>query len=251
LIGAFLLITTAVFGLHVYAKYILQCEWKHLDYRAMAEGLRVQLFWKIIGNSELVTEHYLRKQHSVLDWIRYAIRSVELLRPKNNALVEEANDDRMLRLTKEVWIEGQRDYFHNTLLNKTNDERKFNRLVKGMMWGGFGLSLLLLIIHFQQDILIVLNHLVGKSLIVVITLLFAGAGMIKAYLETKAVKEEIKLYSFMHSMFSIAAQKLNDAQNDRKMQDRILVDLGVEALRENGDWLQLHRARPIEMRVGG
>ncbi|MBC8146108.1 MAG: hypothetical protein H7X80_11035, partial [bacterium] len=48
---------------------------KYLDYRALAEGLRVQLFWWIAGLHDDVADHYMRKQRSVLDWIRDAIRT--------------------------------------------------------------------------------------------------------------------------------------------------------------------------------
>lgn len=47
---------------------------KYLDYRALAEGLRVQLFWWLAGIHDSVADHYLRKQRSELDWIRQAIR---------------------------------------------------------------------------------------------------------------------------------------------------------------------------------
>jgi protein-S-isoprenylcysteine O-methyltransferase Ste14 len=34
---------------------------KYLDYRALAEGLRVQLFWWLSGLKEAVADHYLRR----------------------------------------------------------------------------------------------------------------------------------------------------------------------------------------------
>ena len=48
---------------------------RHLDYRALAEGLRVQFFWQILGICDSVDEHYLGHQRSDLEWIRYALRT--------------------------------------------------------------------------------------------------------------------------------------------------------------------------------
>ena len=51
---------------------------KYLDYRALAEGLRVQIFWRLAGIPDAAADHYLRKQRSELDWIRRAMRAFDL-----------------------------------------------------------------------------------------------------------------------------------------------------------------------------
>ena len=52
---------------------------KHLDYRALAEGLRLQVFWRIAGLKKEVADYYLRKQRSELAWIRNRASPVRLL----------------------------------------------------------------------------------------------------------------------------------------------------------------------------
>jgi len=47
---------------------------KFLDYRALAEGMRVALFWRLAGLNSSPASYYLSKQQSELDWIRYAIK---------------------------------------------------------------------------------------------------------------------------------------------------------------------------------
>jgi hypothetical protein len=47
---------------------------KYQDYRALAEGMRVQFYWRLAGLKLSVADHYLRKQRSELDWICSAIR---------------------------------------------------------------------------------------------------------------------------------------------------------------------------------
>ena len=47
---------------------------KRQDYRALAEGLRVQFFWSLAELPDSVADHYLSKQRSELDWIRKALQ---------------------------------------------------------------------------------------------------------------------------------------------------------------------------------
>jgi len=45
------------------------------DYRTLCEGLRVQLYWRLAGTDQLVSDHYLMRQKNELDWIRSAVRA--------------------------------------------------------------------------------------------------------------------------------------------------------------------------------
>src|SRR5262249_17875597 len=56
---------------------------RYLDYRALAEGLRVEFYWELAGvralyEDEFAHESFLQKQDSELEWIRAAMRSVTL-----------------------------------------------------------------------------------------------------------------------------------------------------------------------------
>jgi predicted membrane channel-forming protein YqfA (hemolysin III family) len=54
---------------------------KHQDYRTVAEGLRVQFYWRLAGMSESAADYYLSKQRSELDWIRHAVQAWGVLTP--------------------------------------------------------------------------------------------------------------------------------------------------------------------------
>jgi hypothetical protein len=47
-----------------------------LDYRALAEALRVQIYWMAAGISESVAASYLQQMRSEMSWIRQAVRAV-------------------------------------------------------------------------------------------------------------------------------------------------------------------------------
>src|SRR5262249_10930352 len=75
------------------------------DYRALAEGLRVQLFWRLTGIDASVANYYLCKHRTELDWIRNALRNwnIPLARPEHC---------RRFDLALEYWVKDQHEYFH-------------------------------------------------------------------------------------------------------------------------------------------
>ena len=56
--------------------YWRRYEHRFHDYRALAEGLRVQMYWSAAGITRPVPrDYYLRRQRSELEWIRQALRA--------------------------------------------------------------------------------------------------------------------------------------------------------------------------------
>ena len=62
-------------------------EWhrKYLDYRALAEGLRVQLYWNLSGvvdteSAGFAYDNFLQTQDVDLGWIRHAMRQASMNR---------------------------------------------------------------------------------------------------------------------------------------------------------------------------
>jgi hypothetical protein len=76
------------------------------DYRALAEGLRVQLFWCITDIDASVANHYLGKHRTELDWIRNALRNwrIPLTPPEQYCRFD---------LALKHWIMHQYKYFHS------------------------------------------------------------------------------------------------------------------------------------------
>jgi hypothetical protein len=75
------------------------------------------------------------------------------------------------------------------------------------------------------------------------------AGLISGYGERRALSEQIKQYSQMGTIFSLAERRLTDLLDANEHQQAIdlIEELGKEALRENGDWVLLHRERSVEV----
>ena len=60
---------------------------KYLDYRALAEGLRVQIYWNLSGvvnptSAEFAYDSFLNKQDVEVGWIRHVMRSASMRRAR-------------------------------------------------------------------------------------------------------------------------------------------------------------------------
>jgi hypothetical protein len=211
---------------------------KYLDYRALAEGLRVQFFWSLAGLKKPVADHYLRRQRTELDWIRKAIRvwtlSTEFQEPPN-WVVSPA--PAQLRVVLSEWVEGQRRFFERAL----ERDQRWLKLQKWVARILFGASLVL------SGIQIVLMQ--SNQLIFWMGMVLVIAGLISGYGERRALSEQIKQYSQMGTIFSLAERRLTDLLDANEHQQAIdlIEELGKEALRENGDWVLLHRERSVEV----
>jgi hypothetical protein len=72
------------------------------------------------------------------------------------------------------------------------------------------------------------------------------------YIERNALIGHIKQYERMGVMFSQATEYLTMLLTEHRYQDAsdFIFELGTEALGESGDWMLLHRDRPLEVPKG-
>jgi hypothetical protein len=229
---------------------------KHLDYRALAEGLRVQLFWHLAGLNEDVAEHYLRQHRTELEWIRNAIRTwnvvaEEICSPESPVPVgsNEQSSEARLDLIAEHWIKDQRNFFSGS-----KDHQRLKRheqTAKVLFFFGLLLASVVVIMHF------VLPEFGEHSfwrhlLIVVMGITPAIAAAIGGYAEKMAYSTQAKRYDWMSSLYDRAATQLAKSieQKDVEGARQLIFDLGREALEENGDWVMIHRERTADVYKG-
>jgi hypothetical protein len=206
---------------------------KYLDYRALAEGLRVQLFWRLAGIPDAAADHYLRKQRGELDWIRRAMRGCDLGPAGASATPAIAP----LRVVLDRWVRPQRAYF--TSAARKNDGR--HRKIKRFGYAFFGVALAL---AFAKPFLSATNPLlVAVSLVPVI------AALTNMWADRLALAPLAKQYGRMSHVFAAADAALGAAVADGNAARACAVihELGVEALAENADWVLLHRDRPVSV----
>lgn len=87
-----------------------------------------------------------------------------------------------------------------------------------------------------------------SALVFAIAVLIVGAAVTVAYGEKMAFAEHARQYGGTSLLFQIADRKLEEGPLTEEEAD-LFRDLGKESLQENGDWLLLHRDRPLEVIV--
>jgi len=85
--------------------------------------------------------------------------------------------------------------------------------------------------------------------IITIDLTLAAAALVHHFGDRMAYSEHAKQYSRMALVFSLASENLGRLLDNGDAAGAIqcLRRIGEEALAENGDWVLLHRERPLEM----
>jgi len=118
---------------------------RYQDYRALAEGLRVQQAWRCAGlRDRTVDASYLRMQQSELQWIRLALRAASLVFSG-----QELGPDRSPSHPECLqWIRGQWRYYYAAARREAKRDRPYKRVMAaatilgGVVHGAAGTALL-------------------------------------------------------------------------------------------------------------
>ncbi len=225
-------------------------EWqrKYLDYRGLAEGLRVQIYWRLAGvdpppNSSLGYDSFLQKQDVELSWIRHAMRATGVLR--DDAFVAGPP---WLQWVIARWVGarqasqghlGQLAYYLHGSRQRERAYRLTTLLGDVALAGGLVGAVALLVGGDRM------GDDVQTRLLIAMGLLPLLAGIREAYSYKKADKELVKQFRFMSRLFDGCRERLDRAQHDAELR-HLLRALGCACLEEHAEWILLHRERPLE-----
>jgi len=235
------------------------CGWlsaynKYLDYRALAEGLRVQFYWQLCGLPDGVASHYLRKQKAEIDWVRQALNNIHLLTLGSPAHASPSGETEMLEAVQQVWVCSQATWFKRKAaeqgpqLDAATTRAKI-LIVAGILSAGAIGMVLLAIPDFEEWIIPGTAIGLVDAIHALLELSAVAGAFWLAYLEKLFCEEQVKRYQQMGSLFARADRHLtlhlrrawlHRARN-------LLRELGIEALDESADWLVLHRQNPPEL----
>jgi hypothetical protein len=243
---------------------------RHQDYRALAEGLRVAFFWRLAGIDLPVAANYLRKQRGELEWIRSAILAWSLPGAGAAPCVAAPPPDRAtgLHAVLRRWVTGQAAYFQAAARRDESRRARLHGWARGALRLGAAFSGLLLL-------LVVGGLLAGSGwgerlglaplaadapggpyervrglLLVLLALSAVVAALLHNFSEKGALSEHARQYARMGLLFAEAERRLTGRLDRLDEARALLAELGREALAENGDWLLLHRDRPLEVPEG-
>ncbi|MBY6204156.1 hypothetical protein [Halomonas denitrificans] len=220
-------------------------EWhrKFLDYRALAEGLRVQFYWRLAGVSgqlrnDFAYDNFLQKQDVEIGWIRNVMRYAGA--PDAPA----SNREREVDAVIEHWIgqpggRGQLGYFEDRCRTHRRHVRRTERLVTVTLWAGIGITVVLAL--FQQR----LEDTLVTAMVAAMGILPLAAAVREAYAHKVAEKELLKQYRFMLTTYRTAQFRLARCESVEEKRG-LLRALGEAALDEHAEWILIHRERPLE-----
>jgi len=241
-------------------------EERTLDYRALAEALRVQHAWQLAGVNEQVADLFLRDQGDKLEWIRQALLTLSLPRSGETATLRE-EDEALSRImnAKKIWIEDQRRYFLGQAQGKeantgkyattTKNEKRLNRVAVVFLT----VATTLLIGTLIWDACALGHGMAWEEpamewAIVGYSLFLWLVPTVELYRRTMAYDETARSYLVIGQTYDRCRNKLDILFGHDTMprcqkvaESRILIKkMGEKALKENGDWLMNHRDRPLQ-----
>jgi len=216
---------------------------KYLDFRTLAEGLRVQFYWAAAGVtsgnvSKFAHDNFLQMQDPDLGWIRNVMRVAG-----TECDVAPSKDLAGIDFAEREWIgddsSGQLGYYRKKIGEKLARHATTNSVIRLGLWSSaIGFAALLAIGDWiPETIQTPVTYLMGCILLLV--------GVRQSYAQSTAESELIKQYEFMHRIFLNARRKFDatDSEDDRR---RILKILGDAALEEHAEWILMHRERSID-----
>lgn len=239
---AYVLLTLVAFGIY---QYTHRKGWqdRYQDYRCLSGALRVSVFWQRACVDARVADEVARLQRGEIDWLPAALRSSV---PMEVDDCETPQVHFALRDVYENWVSDQEVWYGERINVKRSHVASTTVLIS---------ALLVLGVCFA-----VVGGLVpADTLIRRVSFLASGmtavtAALTQFYRERRSWSEELKEYLRVRALFKRAAEQLApllkaseiDRSSLRRAQ-RLLQDLGLEALRENIAWRNLHRQRPIRI----
>ena len=216
---------------------------KYLDYRALAEGLRVQFYWAAAGvtsgnESKFAHDNFLQSQDADLGWIRNVMRVAGMACDA----AARANPAGLQYAIRE-WIgddnSGQLGYYRRQTHRKLARNLPVERFAVAVVVVSF--IAFALFIFASDD----LADRLRNPIIVLMGVLLLVAGVRQSYAFSVADSELIKQYEFMFRTFTKAHRRIEVAAGDAAKR-RVLKLLGDAALDEHSQWILMHRERAVD-----
>ena len=201
---------------------------RYLEYRALAEVLRIACFWRLAGVATTPTDRFLNQHWGNLRWVRSAV----------NALwIPDISVKPDLGLVKTHWIDDQQAYYEKRSTASGLAARRSRWLTNlcfsasvilawfGAVWSEWGFA-----------------TTIGSGML----LLLVGA--ISHYAHTRGWEEDASRYRSMAAPFFWC--QLIWQHVDEKTRRVLVQQLGGECVAELSNWLLTHRNRPIGLIKG-
>ncbi len=239
------------FGFLVYAVVRrADVENRYQDYRALSEALRVRGAWALDGIVASADACYLRMHQSELQWIRLALRTIDLVDPIRPGTAPQPAAEACRN-----WLEGQWEFYGRT---RRREERKRRRIesaakalvVIGAVCAAAAWLLPQLAAHVHERTFAAIATWFRRNGQTVFTLASTYAAILTAYGSKFGFATNAKRYERMFLVFDIVKSRIAKLppQSSREA-EALLLEIGREALVEHADWLLQRRERPLTFTI--
>jgi hypothetical protein len=231
-------------------------ESKYLDYRALAEALRVQFFWSVAGIAEPVADHYVQHYRTELDWIRRALSTIYLFR--SDAQAPPPDELHRMQLALNHWVGQQVGWFVKKSTDQQAILRRLDRISDVCLVAVWTVSILIplsLLIPWDGFInwqSIVSNETHRGLLLLLAPLPSLAIGLFKVWVDQAGYDVQVRKYHHIAHTLGRETGRLKGLLKEKKAAElrEMPRRLGIDALEENGEWLLLHREHPLKV-IGG
>lgn len=215
---------------------------KYLDYRTLAEGLRVQFYWAAAGVTsgsltKFAHDNFLQMQDPELGWIRNVMRVAGTECDARRGVAPAG-----LRFAIDEWIgderSGQLGYFRRRTAERMRRRETTNSIARGGIWASTAALALLMFVGAG------IPDEVQNPLVYGMGCVLLAVGVRQSYAKGTAEAELIKQYEFMARIFHNARRRIDDAVDDVARRG-FLKSLGDAALEEHAQWILMHRERSV------
>ena len=237
---------------------------RFLDYRALAEALRVAIYWRILGiaspNRDVslslaadvhdpgtIAGGYPIKQASELAWVRIVLRVLELVEQGDKSCGEGRLDAAGHAVARHGWVQGQYAYFRRRGYRLKQHADMIS--AHGLLLGASAPFLIVPIVLAFTSPAPDGTQSALRTILLIASGLLPGIGSImNEYSERLALAARARQYDRMRMLFERAGELLPEQleQGNAALTRAIYLELGQEAMRENAEWVSTYRQRPIQ-----
>ena len=209
---------------------------RFVEYRALAEGARVQLYWLACGADGVVTDDYFAAHAVELHWIRVALRFASPS-PTQHPPAQAADPGRTAQALR-YWITREKGYYTRSSARSVRIQKWSIALVRILFICG-GCTTLLVLFQSQIPIAPLLKRIALASF-----LCPSVAAAVVALVNKLGVLYRAEHHSRMLALYAQAGRYLDRSAPAQAMS---LADaLGQAALRESEEWTVFRRERRID-----
>jgi hypothetical protein len=222
---------------------------RFLDYRALAEALRVAIFWKLNGIGS-VADAYPIKLPRELAWVKTCLLNEELLDFASETPAA-APDPRSYGWTRTLWVDAQLAYFRCKGPSHLEAAERRERISLYALLAAviFAIALLAGRSYDPQWLApFVQHHHWGQDLLLFFIGILPGvAAVFVGYAEQLAFRAQSRQFDRMRELFERALYLLPPTPDPAQSEHvRCLFrEIGSEAMRENAEWVAIYRQRPL------